>query len=96
LLTAEIIEHAKVQAAERKDLPLINSLRLETMDEGLCAQVLYIGPYAAEGPTIIRLHNYIEENGYKTHGKHTEIYLSDMRRTAPEKLKTIIRQPITK
>ncbi|HEY8780395.1 MAG TPA: GyrI-like domain-containing protein [Mucilaginibacter sp.] len=95
-VTAEIIEQAKVQAAERKDLPLINSLRLETMDEGLCAQVLYIGPYAAEGPTIIRLHNYIEENGYKTHGKHTEIYLSDMRRTAPEKLKTIIRQPITK
>lgn len=95
-LTDSIIKKAKEQAAKRKELQMLNNLRLETMNEGLCAQVLYIGPYSDETQTIINLHKYIEENGYKMHGKHREIYLSDMRRTAPEKLKTIIRQPIAK
>jgi hypothetical protein len=91
-----IIEPAKELAAKRKDLPSLSKLRLETMNEGLCAQVLYIGPYSDETSTIIKLHDFIKDSGYKLHGKHREIYLSDMRRTAPEKLKTIIRQPIIK
>ena len=53
-----------------------------------------MGPYSEEGPTIKRIHTFIQENGYKIIGKHHEIYLSDPRRTIPEKLKTIIRQPI--
>jgi hypothetical protein len=60
----------------------------------LSAQLLHVGPFAEEGPTIERLHNYIEENGYRRRGRHREIYLSDLRRAAPEKLRTIIRQPI--
>jgi hypothetical protein len=94
-ITNDLVEEAKAMAAKRKDLPLLNNLRLETMEDGICAQILYIGPYSDEAPTITRLHDFIHEHGYKLHGKHREIYLSDMRRTAPEKLKTIIRQPAT-
>ncbi|BAU53406.1 GyrI-like domain-containing protein [Mucilaginibacter gotjawali] len=95
-ITSPIIEQAKELAAGRKALPMLNNLRLESMEEGVCAQLLHIGPYSAEGPNILKLHAFIKENGYKLHGKHREIYLNDMRRTAPEKLKTIIRQPVTK
>ena len=75
---------------------MLQNVRLEKITEGTCAQILHIGPYNTEGPTIEKLHNFIADEGYKLHGKHREIYLSDMRRTAPEKLKTIIRQPIRK
>ena len=95
-ITSPIIEQAKELAAGRKALPMLNNLSLESMEEGVCAQLLHIGPYSAEGPNILKLHAFIKENGYKLHGKHREIYLNDMRRTAPEKLKTIIRQPVTK
>ncbi|WP_375567016.1 GyrI-like domain-containing protein [Oceaniradius stylonematis] len=71
------------------------SLRLETYDEGLSVQIMHIGPYDAEGPTIARLHQqFIPQNGLTENGHHHEIYLSDPRRVAPEKLKTIIRQPV--
>ena len=55
---------------------------------------MYLGAYADEGPTIARMHEFIRENGYDFNGKHHEIYLGDPRRTAPEKLKTVIRQPV--
>ncbi|WP_306024506.1 GyrI-like domain-containing protein [Oceaniradius stylonematis] len=71
------------------------SLRLEIFDEGLSVQIMHIGPYDAEGPTIARLHQqFIPQNGLTENGHHHEIYLSDPRRVAPEKLKTIIRQPV--
>lgn len=95
-VTPSVIKQAKEQLSKKKNLPLLDNIRLETMNEGLCAQILYIGPYNAEPPTIIKLHTEIKDRGYKLHGKHREIYLNDMRRTAPEKLKTIIRQPIIK
>jgi hypothetical protein len=62
----------------------------------MAAQILYIGPFADEGPTIAKLHALIGERGYTLHGKHHEIYLNDPRKTAPAKLKTIIRQPFRK
>ena len=95
-VTASIIEQAKAQVAKNKDLPMLGQLRMESMEEGLCAQILHIGPYSAETENIRKVHAYILESGYKLYGKHREIYLSDMRRTAPEKLKTIIRQPMEK
>ncbi|MDP2211790.1 MAG: GyrI-like domain-containing protein [Candidatus Aquicultor sp.] len=58
------------------------------------AAVLDYGVMPLEGPTIERIHAFIDEHGYKRRGKHHEIYLSDPRRTAPEKLKTVIRQPV--
>jgi hypothetical protein len=71
------------------------SLRFEAFDEGLSAQILFIGPYADEAPVIAQLHKeYLPENGLTENGLHHEIYLSDPRKTAPAKLKTIIRQPI--
>jgi len=95
-ITHDLFEKAKEQAGKKKELPLLKELRLETMEEGPCAQILYVGPYDDEPPTIARLHDFIKENGYKLHGKHREIYLNDARRTAPERLKTIIRQPVRK
>lgn len=71
------------------------SLRLEPLEEGLSVQTMHVGPYSAEGPTIARLHSeFLPENGLIEHGHHHEIYISDPGRTAPEKLKTVIRQPV--
>lgn len=94
-VTAEVVEEARAKAAKKKALAAIDRLRFERFTEGLAAQIMHIGPYAAEGPTIERLHAFISENGYTLTGKHHEIYLSDPRRAAPEKLKTIVRQPVT-
>ncbi|MEI8167568.1 MAG: GyrI-like domain-containing protein [Chloroflexales bacterium] len=69
-------------------------VRREVYHEGLSAQVLHLGPYAAEAPTIDALHAFIAAQGYVRAGKHHEIYLNDPRKTAPEKLQTVIRQPI--
>jgi hypothetical protein len=57
---------------------------------------MHLGPYAAEEPTTAKLHSFIEENGYRLNGRHHKIYLSDPRKSAPEKLKTVLRQPIQK
>ncbi len=95
-VTPADVDKARAELALRKQLTKLNDLRLEAMTEGLCAQTLHIGPFNTEPPTIQKLHESIEEHGYKLRGKHREIYLNDMRRTAPEKLKTIIRQPVTK
>ena len=64
--------------------------------EGFCVQTLHIGPYCDEGPRIAAMHKFIDDQGYALRGKHHEIYMSDPRRTSPEKLKTILRQPVTK
>lgn len=70
-------------------------VRLETIDEGLCVQTLHVGSYDDEGPTLARLHDeFIPTEGLRMTGRHHEIYLSDARRTAPEKLRTILRQPV--
>jgi hypothetical protein len=77
-----------------KELPGLPKLRLEEFDEGLSAQIMHIGPYSEERPNIEKLHKHIVESGHKIVGKHHEIYLGDPRRTKPEKLKTVIRQPM--
>lgn len=69
-------------------------IRIALFDEGLCAQVLHVGPYADEAPVIQDLHAFARRNGYRLRGRHHEVYLGDPRRSAPEKLKTIIRQPV--
>ncbi len=95
-ITLSIVDEAKELVRKKKTVTGLDKIRFESMDEGLCAHILYIGPYNEEPPTIVKLHDYIKDSGYKLRGKHREIYLNDMRRTAPEKLKTIIRQPVTK
>ncbi len=95
-ITAAMVEQALADVRAKKDPPALYRLRFESYHEGLAAQIMHIGPYAAEGPTIERLHGWITANGYDFHGAkhHHEIYLSDPRRTAPEKLKTVVRQPV--
>jgi len=89
----DIITRALVQA-RAKSVPALDRLRFLRWGEGLCAQVLHVGPYAAEAPSIARLHQGITAAGYRPRGCHHEIYLGDPRRSAPEKLRTILRHPI--
>lgn len=70
------------------------SIRLERWVEGHVAQLMHMGPYSTEGPSVDRLHAYIDEQGYERIGKHHEIYLGDPRRSAPDKLRTVLRQPV--
>ncbi len=90
-ITQDIIEEA-MNAAKGK-APILDKLRFETLEEGMVMQALHIGYYDDEAPLIQNIHDEIEADGGKLAGKHHEIYLSDLRRTAPEKLRTIIRQP---
>ena len=93
-VTERIVREAVEQVKQKKDPPDLHKIRFEDFHEGLSAQTLHIGPYAEEGPTIRRLHSDIRESGHQLRGKHHEIYLSDPRKSAPQRLKTIIRQPI--
>jgi len=89
-LFSEVLE----QAQKKRKLASLSKMRFERFHEGLAAQIMHIGPYSAEGPTIEKLHSYIKQTGYELRGKHHEIYLSDPGRSKPERMKTIIRQPI--
>lgn len=93
-VTPEWFEKARAEVQARTRLPALERVRLEQYHEGLSAQILHLGPYAAEGLTIARLHDFIRGQGYELNGRHHEIYLNDPRRTAPEKLRTVLRQPI--
>jgi hypothetical protein len=93
-ITAAHVATATEEVRRKKDPPALNRMRFEAYREGLAAQILYFGPYADEAPTINRLHQFAIDGGYELRGKHHEIYLSDPRRTAPEKLRTVIRQPV--
>lgn len=93
-VTEGLVNAALRQVEKKKNPPALSKIGFESFHEGLSAQIMHIGPYSAEGPTIERLHNFIKENGYELRGKHHEIYLSDPRRSAPEKMRTVIRQPM--
>ena len=84
------------EAQVKKGFPALSKIRFDCYAEVTAAQILYFGAYKDEGPTIARLHEFITDSGYERAGKHHEIYLGDPRRTAPEKLKTVIRQPVRK
>lgn len=94
-ITAEMVEVERLNAAKKASasLPFV---KFDVFDEGKSAQILHIGSYDAEGPVLQRLHDvWLPENGYTESGLHHEIYLSDPRKVAPEKLKTVLRQPVT-
>ncbi|MGD8457164.1 MAG: GyrI-like domain-containing protein [Anaerolineales bacterium] len=95
-VTVDVFEEAVEQARQKKNPPSIDKIRFEQYDEGTSVQLMHIGPYADEAPNIERMHAYAFDQGYTLRGKHHEIYLSDPNRTAPERLKTVIRQPIEK
>lgn len=95
-ISQDDFKQAVEQLKKKKDNPQIDKLRLETFEEGLSVQTMHVGPYADEGPNIEKLHDYSKQNGLKLRGRHHEIYFGDPRRTKPEKLKTILRQPVEK
>jgi hypothetical protein len=95
-VTSALYRRAVVEVRKKKDIRALGVARLEAFREGLSAQIMHVGPYSAEGPTIERLHDYIREGGGRPRGKHHEIYLGDPRRAAPSKLRTILRQPFEK
>ena len=92
-VTSEMIDAAIAQVTQKKNPIAITKLRFEEFSEGRCAQTLHVGPFSEEGPTIARVHEFIAERG-KRSGKHHEIYLSDIRKAAPEKWRNVIRQPL--
>lgn len=96
VIRTPLVTEAIANVQKKKGLAALEKMRFAAYDEGLCAQILHIGPFHAEGPTVAKVHAYIEENGYALRGKHHEIYLSDIRRAAPDKWRTVIRQPMKK
>lgn len=96
-VTEKHVGEAIGQVKEKKDPIALPKCRFEAFREGLSGQIMHIGPYAEEAPNIEKLHAFIKEQGHEFDGlvqKHHEIYLSDPGRTAPERLKTVIRQPV--
>jgi len=94
-LTDAQLEEARAAVAAKGEAPLLDELRVATLDEGLCVQTLHVGPYDGEAPVLAELHeSFIPGEGLRMTGRHHEIYLSDARRTEPEKLRTILRQPV--
>jgi hypothetical protein len=90
-----MVDSTRRKVVENKEVPLLERLRFEPYDEGLSVQIMHIGSYDDEAPTIHRMHHeYLPKEGLTENGKHHEIYLSDPRRVAPEKLRTVLRQPV--
>jgi hypothetical protein len=93
-VTEELFKEAHTEVEKKKNPAALSKLGFGTYHEGLSAHIMHLGSYDDEGPTIAKLHSFISENGYKPRGKHHEIYLGDPRKTASEKLKTVLKQPI--
>jgi len=82
------------QVRKKKSPTALDKVRFECYHEGKAAQIMHLGPYSTEGFNVQKIHEAIKAAGYQLSGKHHEIYLGDPRRTAPEKLKTVLRQPM--
>lgn len=101
VITKDVFAEGLEQIRKKKgETPALSKLRLAHFEEGLCVQVMHIGPYATEPATIERMRAFADENGFRDrvgpNGKHHEIYLGDPRKAAPEKLKTVLRHPLEK
>jgi hypothetical protein len=93
-ITDEMYQEALSDLRKKKPNPALDKLRLETFHEGLCIQIMHIGPYAEEPATIEKMEAFAQEYSYTFRGKHHEIYIGDPRRAKPENLKTVLRHPI--
>jgi hypothetical protein len=98
-ISQEMFGEAREQVRKKRgDSPALSKARLEHFEEGLCVQMMHLGPYATEPATIEVMRLFAAENGYRDrvgpNGKHHEIYMSDPRKSAPEKLKTVLRHPV--
>ena len=96
-ISVEIFAEAVKQVRQAKDPASLDQVRLERYQEGLSVQIMHIGSYDDEGPVLAQMHSdFIPDSGLIENGKHHEIYLSDPRRVVPEKMKTVLRQPVKK
>ena len=93
-VTSEIVDEAKREVMKKKGIELVKELKFEKITEGKCIQVLHTGPYSTEPETIEKMRKMMKENKLTENGYHHEIYLSDPRKTPPQKMKTILRQPV--
>jgi hypothetical protein len=98
-VTEETVSRALADVAKKENRVALFKMRFQPLEEGTVAQIMHLDRFSEEGPTIARLHDFICEKGFSFNGpvqKHHEIYLNDVRRVAPEKMKTVIRQPFVK
>lgn len=94
-VSSDLVSESIERVARTKQPPLIDRLNLQAVDEGLCVQTLHVGPYDDETAVLESLHHdFVPSHGLRLTGRHHEIYLSDARRVVPEKLRTILRQPV--
>ena len=101
VITTELFEEALEQVRKKKgESEMFSKLKLTHFEEGLCVQTMHIGPYATEPATIERMKEFMKENGLRDNvgpnGKHHEIYLSDPRKAAADKMQTVLRHPVIK
>ncbi len=96
VVTGKDVAETIAAVKKKAKFPRFPEIRFERFVEGKAAQIMHIGPYATEAATIERLHAFVAEQGYRLRGWHHEIYLGDPRRSAPEKLRTILRHPVEK
>ena len=94
-IAKEMFQEALQQVRKKRDSPALSRIRLQSFREGLSMQIMHVGPYAEETRTIEKMREFARENGYTLRGKHHEIYLGDPRRAKPEKLRTILRYPVS-
>lgn len=93
-ITRQMVDEAAVDVLKKRNPVALSLVRFERLTEGEAAQIMHIGPFSEEGPTIQKVHDFIDASGRQRFGKHHEIYLSDTRKAAPEKWRTIVRQPM--
>jgi hypothetical protein len=93
-VTNSVVQQALQQTFTKKQLPLLKEISLISLAEGKSVQIMHIGPFATEPATLRLMEEFMEAGGLKWNGRHHEIYLSDPRKTAPDKMKTILRQPV--
>jgi hypothetical protein len=91
----KMVDAAMAEVKRKKNPVALPKVRFEKFSDGTAAQIMHIGPFSEEGPTVARVHDFIDSLGRKLSGKHHEIYLSDIRKADPKKWKTIIRQPMS-
>lgn len=94
LVSSVMVEEAKASVVLKKQIPQAEGIELYPMEEGKCVQILHVGPFSGEPKTLRRLNDFMMANNLMKNGLHHEIYLSDFRKTPPEKLRTILREPV--
>lgn len=95
-VSSEFVDEVRAAVADKKDIPRLGDVRVQTFSEGESVQILHIGPYADETPTIDRLFKFAAEKGARITGRHHEIYLGDPRKSDPTRLKTVLRYGVSR